>query len=122
MTIAHRICKHGIVEHPYAPDSCAHVVVTTMDGHRIAMHPIYAFDRAIQEAIRCADYPRNWTAQVELHCWTLSEVCQALRIDPKSLNISRDEVIATLKTALREGDWLDRHVATEQLTKLGELR
>lgn len=121
MTTVHRICKHGVVEYPYSLDPFAHVVVTTLDGRRIAMHPVCAFKRAIEEAVRCANYPRNWTAQVELRCWTLREVFQMLGIDPHSLNITRGEVIAVFRSALAESDdYLTCREAREQLLKMGE--
>jgi hypothetical protein len=125
MTTAHRICKHGVVDHPYAPEPFTHVVITTLDRHRIAMHPICNFKQAVEDAIRWADTPRHWEAQVEVRCWSLSDLCHALRIDPETFapGITVDHVVATLKEALHESDdYLVRREAKDQLVQLGVTR
>jgi hypothetical protein len=114
-----RICKHGVVDYPAWGGPSKHVIVTTMDGQRIAMHPICDMERAIESAMHCADRRRDWTAQIELQCWSLGDVCQSLGIDPRSLNITRDEVVAALKTVLVESqDAFARRQAFDELVKM----
>jgi hypothetical protein len=123
MSIIH-FCKHGTVEHPIRPAQDHHIVVTTVDEkRRFAMHPICDFDRAIAVAITLANLKRDQPVSVKLRCWHFRDLCWSLGIDPKSLNISREEVVATLKSALlRSQEPAVRREAFDELIAMGVIR
>ena len=119
-----RIGKHGTVDHPYHPNPDTHVIVTTVDGRRVAMHTPDEFNCAIEGAVWWADLERDGTAKVEVQCWHLRDLLQALNIDPKTFapDITRDYVVAVLKKVLREcNDYAVRGAAYDELVKLGVL-
>jgi len=124
MSEVFRICKHGnVVRHPSRPGPDHHIVVTTIDDNRVAMHPVCDFDRVIAFAIRCANVKHDRSIAVKVKCWHMRDLCWSLGIDPKSLRISIDEVIATLKKALLQSqDPAVRREAYDELIRLGVIR
>lgn len=115
----HRKCKHGIVLCPNQPRTDAQIVVTTVDDVRLSMHPVWEFHNALHDALKLADKKREWPIVVKVESWPLGELCGSLGIDPRSLNITRDEVVAALKAVLLEApDPFDRRQAFDELVKM----
>lgn len=120
MSEVYRICRHGVVQHPSRPGPDHHIVVTTIDGSRVAMHPVCDFDRAIKLAIDCANLKHDRSIAVKVRCWHIRDLCLSLGIDPKALRIGIDEVAATAKRALLDSqEPAVRREAYDLLVKLG---
>jgi hypothetical protein len=118
------ICKHGnVLRHPIQPGPDQHVVVTTVDGKRVAMHSVCDFSRALQNAIACASVKHDMPIAVEVQCWHFVSLCYSLGIDPRSLNITFDECVAALKSALLESQQPSVHrEAFDQLIRMGVIQ
>lgn len=115
----HHKCKHGIVLCSNQPRTDAQIVVTTVDDVRHSMRPVWEFHNAVDAALRLADKKREWPIVVKVESWPLVSLCLALGIDPHSLNISFDEVVAALKKVLLEApDPFDRRQAFDELVKM----
>jgi len=122
MSIVH-LCKHGVVEHPCRPGPDQHIVTTSIDGSRFATHPVCDFERAVSVAIKVANLKHDKPTAAKLRCWHMRDLCWSLGIDPRSLNISRQEVVATLKRALLSSpEPAVRRDAFDELVKLGAIR
>jgi len=119
-----RIGKHGnVLRHPSRPGPDHHIVVTTIDDNRVAMHPTCDFDRAIALAVHRANIKHDRSIAVKVKCWHMRDLCWSLGIDPRSLNITKDEVIATLKKALLQSQHpAVRREAYDELIRLGVIR
>jgi hypothetical protein len=118
-------CKHGnVLIHPVQPGPDQHVVVTTVDdGKRVAMHAVCDFDRALQHAMACASVKHDRCIAVKVQCWHFASLCYSLGIDPKSLDITFEECVAALKSALLESQQpAVRREAYDELTKMGVIR
>jgi hypothetical protein len=122
MTV-HRRCRYGIVLHQCAPSPDQHIVVTSVDGARADMCPVADFGRAVRLAVRIASIKGNWPVVVKVQCWHMRDLMYSLGVIPSDLSISRDEVVATLKEAVREAPQPGvRYQASQLLNKLGVIR
>jgi len=95
-------CKHGIVLCPAGPGPDEQIVVTTVDGVRLTMRPAGELHNVVDGALRLANAKHDAPIVVEIVCWNFRDLCWSLGFDPRSLNITRDEVAAALKVVLLE--------------------
>jgi len=87
------------------------------------MHPVCDFERAVRTAIGCANIKHDRCIAVKVKCWHMRDLCWSLGIDPKSLRITVEEVITTLKKALLQSqDPAVRREAYDELIRLGVIR
>ncbi len=115
----HHKCKYGIVLCPCRPRTDAQIVVTTVDDGRPTMRPVDEFHIAVHTALRLANTKHEAPIVVKVESWPLVDLCGSLGIDPRTLNITRDEVASALKTVLLESqDAFARRQAFDELVKM----
>jgi hypothetical protein len=115
----HHKCDHGIVLCSNQPRTDAQIVVTTVDDIRLTMRPVWEFHNAVHDARKLADMKRETPVVVKVESWPFVDLCWSLGIDPRSLDISRYEVEAALKTVMLESqDPFERRQAFDELVKM----
>lgn len=116
-------CKHGIVLCPAGPAPDEQIVVISVDGRRLTMRPVWEYHNAVDGALRLANVKHDTPIVVEVVCWNFRDLCSSMNIDPRSLRITRDEVVAALKTVMLDApEPFVRRQAFDELVAMGEIR